>query len=305
MEFGKVPSEEVKSINFKLPADGLQTAKVLNGKKTAQMEVFVGCAKWGLPEWVDFLYPPKTKAADFLTEYAKHFNSIELNAAHYRIPSLETVKKWIKQSESHPEGKFLFCPKFPENISHVKRLKGAERITDDFLSAVTEFGHQLGPCFLQLSDSFGPKSLAELENYLKSLPEDLDVFVELRNQEWFSNKRISETVFELFTELKKGAVITDVSGRRDVLHMEVTVPEIFIRFIGNGPEHRENSLRRIDEWAERISSWQEKGLQKVYFFMHQHDEREAVRFAQYAVKVFNKTLGSQIPEIILQPTLFI
>lgn len=305
MEFGKVPSEEVKSINFSLPADGEQTKIVLNGIKTEALEVFVGCAKWGLPEWVDFLYPPKTKAANFLNEYAKHFNSIELNAAHYRVPTIETARKWKQQAEGNGKGKFLFCPKFPDTISHKQRLIGAQKDTDQFLTAIIEFEALLGPCFLQMSDSFDPKSFPDLAAYLQSLPQELDVFVELRNQAWFSDPQTRKTVFELLTRLNKGAVITDVSGRRDVLHMEVTVPEVFIRFVGNGPEHRENSLARIDEWAARIKLWQERGLKKVYFFVHQHDEREAVRFAIHAIKVFNKTLGSHIPEINLQPALFI
>ena len=305
MEFGKVAPEEVKSISFLLPKDGQQNQKVLNEKSAAKADVFVGCAKWGLPEWVGFLYPPKTKAANFLTEYAKHFNSIELNAAYYKIPTVETVRKWQKQAADSAKDGFLFCPKFPETISHYKRLKGVERATDEFLTSVFEFGEYLGPCFLQMSDSFGPNSFSALEDFLKSLPKDLNVFTELRNEEWFSDPSYRKDVFEMFTALNKGAVITDVAGRRDVLHMEVTVPEVFIRFIGNGVDFRDADFGRIDLWAERIKEWQDNGLKKVYFFLHQHDERESVRLAAHAVKSFNKTLGSQIPEIQLQPSLFI
>lgn len=306
MEFGKIASEEVKSVNFILPQDGLQTVNVLKGKEAGnKASVFVGCAKWGLPEWVDFLYPPKTKPVNFLEEYAKYFNSIELNAAYYKIPTVETVRKWRKQIAGSAKKGFLFCPKFPESISHYKRLKGAESATDDFLTSVIEFEDNLGPCFLQMSDSFGSNSLPELKGFLKSLPLDLNVFVELRNEEWFSDPAIRKEVFQLLSELNKGAVITDVSGRRDVLHMEVTIDEVFIRFIGNGAVHRESDFARIDEWAERLSLWQERGLKKVYFFVHQHDERESVRLAIHAIETFNKTLGSQIPEIVLQPSLFI
>lgn len=306
MEFGKVTSLEVKSTDFSLPKDGQQTEKILQGAvaDTLTANVFVGCAKWGLPEWVGFLYPPKTKSSAFLEEYARHFNSIELNAAHYKIPSLETARKWKKQALANAPGRFLFCPKFPVSITHYKRLKGAESTTDEFLTAIVQFEETLGPCFLQLSDSFGPDNLAVLENYLKLLPLDLSVFVELRNEEWFSDPLIRKEVFEMLSRLKKGAVITDVGGRRDVLHMELTIPEIFIRFVGSGSPHRKSDLARIDAWAERIKEWQDKGLQKVYFFLHQHDERESVELAAYTVKVFNKTLGSKIPEIILQASLF-
>lgn len=304
MEFGKVASAEVKGINFALPEDGRQTGEVLTGGPAAP-DIFVGCAKWGIPEWVDFLYPPKTKAADFLTMYAKQFNSIELNAAYYKIPAISTIHKWKEQVAGGKDRDFLFCPKFPESISHYKRLKGAERSTDEFLNAVFEFGKHLGPCFLQMSESFGPDNMAVLTDYLKKLPQDLTVFTELRHEKWFSDQAHRDEAFSLLRELKKGAVITDVSGRRDVLHMEVTIPEVFIRFIGNGAGHRESDLERIDEWAVRIKKWQDKGLQKIYFFLHQTDERESVRLAMHTIKIFNKTLGSKIPEITLQPSLFI
>lgn len=304
MEFGKVTSEEVKAINFNLPNDGHQTIKVLqDGALNAN--VYVGGAHWGIPAWVDFLYPPKTKAATYLNEYAKHFNAIELNAAYYKIPGIETARKWRKQATDNAKGEFLFCPKFPDSISHQKRLVGVQGITDDFLSAVIEFGENLGPCFLQLSDSFGPNNLPALEAFLKSLPQDLTVFTELRNKEWFANTVIRDLVFDLFTQLHKGTVITDVAGRRDVLSMEVTNRETFIRFIGNGALHREADHARIDAWADRLNQWQQKGLKKIYFFVHQQDERETVTLAIYAIKAFNKTLGSKIPEIKLQPSLFI
>jgi len=305
MQFGKVTSEEVKSINFTLPPDGLQTKQVLNGKVKVQPDIYVGCAKWGLPEWVDFLFPAKTKAANFLIEYAKRFNSIELNAAHYRTPTIETARKWKMQATITPGKEFLFCPKFSDSISHFKRLKGAEKATDEFLTSIFEFGENLGPCFLQLSDSFGPDHFTDLEVYLKSLPEDLDMFVELRNKEWFADPAIRLKTFQLLAGLNKGAVITDVSGRRDVLHMEVTIPEVFIRFVGNGSNHKASDLARIDEWVERIKLWQAGGLKKVFFFVHQEDERESVRLAKYAIQAFNKILGSKIPEITLQPALFV
>jgi uncharacterized protein YecE (DUF72 family) len=305
MEFGKVKPADVPSINFELPEDGQQNSKVLKTSRASPADVFVGCAKWGLPEWVGFLYPPKTKAADFLTEYARQFNSIELNAAYYRIPTIETVRKWQNQAAGNTKKKFLFCPKFPETVSHYKKLKNAEKSTDEFLASVIEFGDNLGPCFLQMSDNFGPDSLGILEDYLQALPRDLNVFTELRNEKWFSDAGYRNKVFELFSSLKKGAVITDVSGRRDILHMELTIPEVFIRFIGNGAAFRKSDHARIDAWAERIRSWQHQGLKKVYFFLHQHDEQESVRLAVHTIKSFNKTLGSQIPEINLQPSQFI
>jgi uncharacterized protein YecE (DUF72 family) len=301
MEFGKAKSEEVKSVNFELPTDGQHTKKLLTKKSNGKAEVYVGCAKWGRPEWKGFLYPAKTKATDFLTEYCKHFNSIELNAAYYKIPAVEIVRKWKKQAEENSKDNFLFCPKFPLTISHYKKLKNAEAITDQFVTSILEFDNNLGPCLLQMSDKFSPKSFKNLSDFLYALPRDLQVFTELRNEQWYADPESRQEVFKLFAALKQGVVITDVSGRRDLLHMDLTIPEVFIRFNGMGAALRAKDFERIDAWAERLKQWQDKGLKKVYFFLHQKDELESVRMAAYAIKAFNQTLGSQIPEIQLQP----
>lgn len=298
MDFGKVAANEIVSVDFTLPADGKQTTVTLGGHQRMNDPAFyVGCAKWGRKEWVNMIYPLKTKEADFLDQYVKHFNAIELNAVFYSIPNADLIRKWKQKAEQNANNGFVFCPKFSRTISHIKRLKDAEVPTDLYLSSIHEFGQFLGPCFLQLGDNFGPKNFDILEHYLKLLPTDLEVFVELRHEEWFADETVRTRLFEMLARLKKGAVITDASGRRDCVHMELTIPEIFIRFVGNGQEFKESDFSRIDEWVARIKIWLDKGLEKVYFFLHQHDEKDTPILADYTIRQFNKHLGAKVPTI--------
>ncbi|MES2830092.1 MAG: DUF72 domain-containing protein [Bacteroidota bacterium] len=298
MDFGKVPAEQLASVDFTLPPDGMQTAQTLSGlPKNEQPAFFVGCAKWGRKEWVNMIYPLKTKEANFLDEYVKHFNSIELNAVFYSIPKAELIQKWKLKADANAVNGFVFCPKFSRTISHIKRLKDADVPTDLYLSSIYEFEKYLGPCFLQLGDNFSPSNFTVLENYLKLLPEDLKVFVEVRHGSWFADPIIRKQLFEMLARLNKGAVITDASGRRDCVHMEVTIPEVFIRFVGNGKDYQASDFARVDEWVARIKPWIERGLTKVYFFLHQHDEKDTPILANYTIQQFNKHLGSSIPEI--------
>lgn len=298
MDFGKVAASEVNQVDFTLPPDGKQTLKTLRGGKPVKSpEFYIGCAKWGRKEWLNMIYPLKTKEADFLDEYVKHFNSIELNAVFYSIPKPELIRKWRMKTEENAKHDFLFCPKFSRTISHIKRLKDAEVPTDLYLSSITEFGKYLGPCFLQLGDNFSPKNFEVLEAYIAKLPVDLSVFVELRHESWFAEDAARTELLEMLARYKKGAVITDASGRRDCVHMELTIPEIFIRFVGNGHDFQASDFARIDDWVERIKIWLDKGLEKVYFFLHQHDEKDTPILANYTIQQFNKHLGSHIPEI--------
>lgn len=292
MDFGKIPENQLPQVDFTLPADTELTIKVLNeSPKLKVPELYVGCAKWGRKEWVGLIYPPKTKEAKFLDEYVKHFNSIELNAVFYQMPKAEQIKAW-KEKAAVERKDFKFFPKITRSISHIRRLKNAEDDTTQYLQNISEFGEYLGPCFLQLSDNFGPKSFDILKDYLENLPKDFDLFVEVRHPEWYSDAAARRDFFDLLYQVKKGSIITDASGRRDCVHMELPTPHAFIRFVGNGLHPTDYS--RIDEWVERLADWTSKGLQSIYFFLHQHDEKDTPILADYTIKKLNERLGSDL-----------
>jgi uncharacterized protein YecE (DUF72 family) len=297
MEFGRVNHEELTTIDFTLPPDPeltLTTLKAAKGK--GDLQVHVGCAKWGRKEWLGKIYPPKTKEANFLDEYVKHFDCIELNATFYQVYGPETIGKWKAKAETNPG--FKFCPKFSQTISHIRRLKNAEELTTQYYKGIMAFGEQLGPLFLQVGDNYTPKSFPELKAYLEHLPTDVPVFLEVRHKDWFAVKENSEALFNMLHQLNIGAVITDASGRRDCVHMNLPTPHAFIRFVGNSLD--KTDYLRVDEWVERIKEWKTKGLQSVWFFMHQHDERYSPELCDYVVEKLNKALGTHLhrPEFI-------
>ncbi|MBC7616265.1 MAG: DUF72 domain-containing protein [Pedobacter sp.] len=298
MEFGRVEHSEIKAIDFTLPKDGDQTSITLKPlKNKANSEFYVGCAKWGRKEWIGLIYPEKTKEKEFLGAYVKHFNSIELNAVFYSIPKEDQILKWKAMVEANTNKDFIFCPKFSRTITHIKRFNNVDAETDNYLKAITAFGNQLGPCFLQVSDNFSPKNLPILEAYLKKLPVDFNVFIEVRHEDWFKDKNARKELFQMLAKLGKGAAITDSSGRRDCVHMELTTPEAFIRFVGNGGAFLDSDKARIDEWVIRIKQWLDQGLEKVYFFLHQHDEADTPLIADHTIEQFNKKLGSNLARI--------
>lgn len=294
MDFGQVPLTELDKIDFSLLPDTELTNVVLKqALKPKIPNLYVGCAKWGRKEWVGLIYPEKTKEIKFLDEYVKHFNSIELNAVFYQMPKADQIIAWKEKAAA--EGKdFKFFPKVSRTISHIRRLKNAEDDTSRYLENISEFGEYLGPCFLQLSDNFGPKNFDILKDYLENLPEDFDLFVEVRHPEWYSDSVARKDFFDLLYKVKKGAVITDASGRRDCVHMELPTPHAFIRFVGNGLHPTDYS--RIDEWVERLADWTAKGLNSIYFFLHQHDEKDTPILAAYTIKKLNERLGTSLAE---------
>jgi uncharacterized protein YecE (DUF72 family) len=286
MDFGRVPEEELNKIDFSLPAEPLFNKAILKGKPAKDPKVYIGCAKWGRTEWVGKIYPPKTKEKDFLGHYVQHYNSIELNATHYKVYGEAGIKKWTANAAGKD---FKFCPKMYQGITHRGSLKGKNFITNEFFRGIVAFEEYLGPIFIQVSEAFAPKRKEELFEFLKSLPTDLQFFMEVRHPSWFAKEDIRNELFGTLKEMNMGAVITDTSGRRDCAHMHLTLPKTFIRYVGNSLH--QTDFTRIDEWIVRMKYWLDKGMEELYFFMHMHDEATSPELTVYLVDKMNKELG--------------
>lgn len=294
MDFGK--TENLDEIDFTLPDDHPDTEKLfakLKSSKSSKPEIYIGCAKWGIKEWVGKFYPEKTKEKDFRNYYLTQFNSIELNPTHYRIPGAAQILEWRKGADDN----FKFCPKFYQGISHFARLNNCENLTDAFFDSVKNFEKNLGVCFLQLPPNFPPKNFQVLEKYLKSLPKEFDICLELRHPLWYSDQKVYDELYQMLKENKTGFVITDTAGRRDMVHMRLSTPAAFIRFVGNSLHPTD--YKRIDDWILRIRKWINSGIKTIYFFMHMHDEKYSPELSSYLVAQLNKKCKLKIHEPIL------
>jgi uncharacterized protein YecE (DUF72 family) len=300
MEFGKVPPDELDAIDFLLPKDPAINKLNLSGKKTVHPKIYIGCAKWGRKEWVGKLYPKGTKDINFLEHYVKHYNSIELNATHYQVYGPAAISKWADKAKGID---FKFCPKVPQIISHYSSFNNVDAITTSFLEGILAFKEHLGPIFLQVSEKYTPAQRDKLFNYLRSLPTDLQFFLEVRHPDWFADKVLHKELFDTLRSLNIGAVLTDTAGRRDCAHMKLTIPKAFIRYVGNSLHPTDYT--RTDEWIKRMKHWLDNGLQELYYFMHMHNEATSPELTVYLVDKMNAELGLKLKKPhFLQQSLF-
>jgi uncharacterized protein YecE (DUF72 family) len=295
MDFGKVDDiAQLDTLDFTLPEDTALTKQVLKAaKKPAKPNVYVGCAKWGRPDWVGKIYPKGTKAKDFLEVYARQFNSIEYNAIFYKLPTLKEVENMLARVDKD----FIFCPKFTNTITHLRRLKNTKNEVDQFLETINAFGKHLGPTFLMPHPQMGLKHFDTIKTFLEDLPRDLKFFLELRHPEWYAEENLLQ-ILNFCKNIGVGTIITDTAGRRECVHMHLTTPDAFIRFVGNSLHA--SDYTRIDEWVERIKEWIVKGIQNIYFFMHQHDELYSPELAKYLIIKLNDSCGLnlKVPEFV-------
>ena len=284
MKFGQVP--DPSGIDFSIPETPEVTLDLLNHYRNDQpFEVYVGCAKWNKTDLKGF-YPKGIK--DELSYYSRQFNSIELNATFYNSPTPEQVLTW---KDKTPEG-FRFFPKLPQSISHFGRLLNTGEKVRDFVDATRFFGEKLGMAFLQMHNNYKPKDFKRLEEFLLEFPENYPLALEVRNEEWFADPNISDRLYRLLEETGVTNVLVDTAGRRDMMHMRLTTPTAFVRYVG---ANHSSDYSRLDEWTDTLKKWRQAGLQKLYFFIHQNVELESPLLAAHFIQNLNRQLGTDVP----------
>ncbi len=277
MQFGAVA--DPGAIDYTLPKDAPETGKILKANKNDRpFEVYVGCAKWNRGDLKGF-YPRGVK--DELSYYAQQFNSIELNATFYGMPDIKQVETW---KDKTPEG-FKFFPKLTNTITHFKRLLNAQEVTEQFCGSIAAFDDRLGMAFMQLHDNFKPKDFDRLKAALEQFPKGIPLGVEIRNEEWFTDKAVADKFCALLEAMGMANIIVDTAGRRDMLHMRLTSPVAFVRYVG---ANHATDTDRLDDWMVRIKKWCKEGLQKLYFFVHQNVELESPLLATHFIEALNK-----------------
>ncbi|MEQ8711803.1 MAG: DUF72 domain-containing protein [Cyclobacteriaceae bacterium] len=287
MKFGGVSDPSI--IDFVLPEDHPDTVKVLSEKGGKGLsEIYVGCAKWNRQELKGF-YPRGTK--DELAYYSQQFNAIELNATFYNNYGPGQIEKWTAKVPDN----FRFFPKLTNTISHYKRLNNVEIEVEEYCNNVRSFDAHLGMCFLQLHDNFGPKNKDRLDNFMKLWHKDIPLAIELRNTDWFNNPEDADWVYDLFEYYDVSNIITDTAGRRDLLHMRLTSPVAFVRYVG---ANHSSDYDRLIDWVARIKSWKEQGLEKLYFFVHQNLEQESPLLSAHFIDLLNSAIGTDLSKPI-------
>jgi len=308
MKFGKLA--DVSGVDFTLPTEPEGNADILQKLEAGRCSLYVGCTGWSMPEWKGTYYPSKAPVREFLHHYSQQFNTIEFNSTHYTIPKVETVKRW--KSESADD--FVFCPKVFKFISHTKQLGlDGDNITR-MMDSLVHLEEKLGPFFMQLPPYFAADRLSLLEEFYQAWPEGIPLFVELRHESWYSDSTLLDHLQMMTASYGHRLLITDVAGRRDLMHMRLCGDTLMVRWVGNSPYHEDRQLHptdkpRIAEWMDRINYYVAAGVKTVYFFAHEPDNILAPDIAAYICELAarNPLISTRGPSIMggdAQLTLF-
>ncbi|MGA1974779.1 MAG: DUF72 domain-containing protein [Conexivisphaerales archaeon] len=230
------------------------------------MELRAGCSGWSYSSWVGPFFPKDTKPRDFLKLYSAVFDTVEIDSSFYRIPSSWAVELWRR---AVPEG-FLFSAKMPKEITHDRRFVGCEGVSDRFLRTIRLLGPKLGPVLVQLPPSYSyQESGGRLEDFLRSLPPDLQYAIEFRHASWFNDR-----VYALLEQLGMTLVWSEIPYVK--VPDRVTASIVYLRLIGDrsireedfGKLQKDRTAEMV-KWSERLSKV-EASIRRGYVFANNH-----------------------------------
>ena len=218
--------------------------------------VHVGCSGWTYAHWRGVVYPKGLPQRRWLEHYATLFDTVEVNATFYRLPSRDTVAAWV---ETVPE-RFVFVVKASRYLTHVRRLRDPGRGVERFYASIDPLvsSPKLGPVLWQLPETFH-RDDERLARALDRLPPGRHAF-EFRHPSWFEPE-----VYSLLRERRAALVIGDHPERPFQAH-ELTADWTYVRFHHGSRGRRGNySERELEGWARRIRAWRRRAEVFAYF----------------------------------------
>jgi uncharacterized protein YecE (DUF72 family) len=217
------------------------------------MALRVGTSGYQYRHWRGVLYPPGLAVRAWLARYAATFDTVELNATFYRLPTAEAAERWRREV---PPG-FLFAVKGSRYLTHLKRLREAGEGLRRFFDPVARLGPTLGPVLWQLPPQLRP-DLDRLDRFLARLPPGRHAF-EFRDPAWYAE----ETCAVLD---RHGAAFCE-HDRVERRPPRATGRFRYVRFHGTtGRYHGRYGPAALRPWAEDLLDWARTARDAFVYF---------------------------------------
>jgi len=231
-------------------------------------QIRIGTSGWHYKHWIGRYYPQDIKPAAMLDYYIRDFDSVELNNTFYHLPKETSFDSW---RESVPS-EFVFAVKGSRFLTHMIKLKDADRGIWNFIPRAQRLGQKLGPILWQLPPKWNVNA-ERLEDFLTRLPRDLRYAFELRNTTWMTDR-----VYEILKRYNAAFCIYELAGYQSPV--ELTANWTYIRLHGPTQLKYQGSYTdgQLTTWARRIDEWSSK-LRAIYVYFDNDDSAYAVNNA--------------------------
>lgn len=236
----------------------------------------IGTCTWNYPSWVGLVYTKsQPRAADFLTEYAQHYRTVEIDSWFYHIPDRADVMDYL----SRVDDEFSFTCKLTENITltHARTHGKADKTlvpNPDFLSAsrFIEYLAAIEPMlprvgaieleFEYLNRDKMPsvdQFLDRLGGFMSSIPSGIPLAIETRNKNY-----LTKGYFEFLKKHDLAHVFSEKLGMPHIYDVyeefgELLGETVIIRLLGGDRKAIEEKTKGI--WNKIVEP--KDDLQKI------------------------------------------
>lgn len=219
------------------------------------MSIIIGTSGWQYKDWRGRFYPEEVAIARWLEHYAAHFQTVEVNNTFYRLPKVNTFRRW---RDTVPRD-FVFAVKASRYLTHIRRLKDPEEPVKRLLSRATHLNGHLGPILLQLPPNFGA-DIHALDRTLRCFPSGVRVAVEPRHDSWFT-----PTLKACLRDHDAALCLSDLRGPKGQLWR--TTRWGYLRMHeGRATPHPCYGRTALRSWARRLADlWEDSEDVFVYF----------------------------------------
>ena len=220
--------------------------------------ILLGTSSFTAAGWEESFYPKGMRSPDYLTFYATHFYTVEVDSTFYACPSARTVSNWNART---PED-FIFSVKVPQIITHERLLLDCDAALNEFLSTMDLLGKKLGPIVFQFP--FFSRSvfrdrhefLDRLVPFLKKLPEAYKFAIEIRNRAW-----LDAEFANLLRDHKIALVLQDrfwMPNPSELNFDPITADWTYIRWLGDRKSIEEQTTtwnKTVIDRTQELHSW--------------------------------------------------
>jgi uncharacterized protein YecE (DUF72 family) len=232
--------------------------------------IYAGTSGWAYATWKPTFYPAKLSSAKFLNYYAGRLNSVEVNYTFRTLPTEKLLVGWMSET---PPG-FKFAIKANQTITHIKRLRNADKVTSEFIDSLLPLKEagKLGPVLFQLPPNL-KCDLLLLTDFLARLSQDVRSAFEFRHDSWFQDS--------VFTVLRKAKVALCLAESEKLETPDVHTADFsYLRL--RKETYSEKARKGI---AQKVLRSANEGEDFAYF---KHEETpEGVLYAEELLKAIN------------------
>jgi uncharacterized protein YecE (DUF72 family) len=208
------------------------------------------------------VYDPARPARTWFTQYAERFDTVELNATFYRLPTATAVDQWREQA---PDG-FVYAAKVGQFCTHRRKLREPETWMPRHLERITRLGDHLGPNLFQLPPRWG-RDVPRLDDALAAADPTMRWAVELRDPSW-----LHDDVFDVLARHGAALCLHDLLDQHPRIR---TTDWTYVRFHGPNaleqPYHGRYGARRLAPWVDLLGSWADEGCDAYAYFNNDWD----------------------------------